>query len=181
MGVVLKILMGLAKYANLPKENGLQSGIKNLVWLLLSIVIIFFDQLTKLYAIKYLSLYQPLPLMPFFNLTLAHNTGAAFSFLGAESGWQRWFFVGTALIVSMLCLAWLYRLPTKGKLLLAAIGLLLGGALGNLWDRLVYGYVIDFIDLYVGDWHWPIFNIADAAICIGVAIIAITSLKKQDD
>ena len=159
----------------------MQSGIKNLVWLLLSLAIVCFDQLSKLYAVKYLSLYQPLPLVPFFNLTLAHNTGAAFSFLGSAGGWQRWFFAFIALVVSIACLVWLYRSPARGKLLLAAISLLLGGALGNLWDRLAYGYVIDFIDLYVGDWHWPIFNIADAAICIGVAIIAMTSLKKQDD
>jgi len=158
----------------------LQAQSKNLYWLLLSILIIAIDQCSKYLAVKYLTFHQPVPLIPFFNLTLAHNTGAAFNFLGSAGGWQRWLFVGFAILVTVMCSLWLYRLPTKSRLNAAAISMVIGGAIGNVWDRLDYGYVIDFIDFYVNDWHWPIFNIADSAICIGVAILAYISFTTQD-
>lgn len=151
---------------------------KNLYWLLLSIIVIILDQLTKCWAVKELTLYQPLPLVPYFNLTLAHNTGAAFSLLGTAGGWQRWFFTAIAVLASAVCTVWLYRLPVNNRWSAAAISMLLGGALGNLWDRLMLGYVIDFIDLYVNDWHWPVFNVADIAICLGVGILAVTSFRQ---
>lgn len=164
----------------ISRNNLLKTNFKNLSWLIISFLIIFLDQLSKQLAIKYLTLYQAKPLMPFFNLTLAHNTGAAFSLLGTAGGWQRWFFAGIAIVASIGGTVWLYRLPAKDKLSAFAISLILSGALGNLWDRLVYGYVIDFIDFYINDWHWPVFNIADSAICIGVALLIITTLRKQE-
>ncbi len=173
--------MAPAKPANLFKEMLLQTTLRNFYWLLLSVAILAFDQLTKYLAVKYLVLYQPMPLMPSFNITLAHNTGAAFSLLGSAGGWQRWFFAGVALLASIVCVGWLYRLPAKQRFTASAISLILGGALGNLWDRLQYGYVIDFIDFYLQDWHWPVFNIADAAICIGVSLLIFTSFKPQEN
>lgn len=158
----------------------MQAQTKNLYWLLLSMIVIILDQLTKYLAVNHLTLHQPVPLMPFFNLTLAHNTGAAFNFLGSAGGWQRWFFIGFAMLVSISCSIWLYRLPAKHCLNAAAISLIIGGALGNIWDRLNYGYVIDFIDFYVNDWHWPIFNVADSAICIGVGLLAYLSFTTQE-
>lgn len=153
---------------------------KNMWWLLLSGFVIFADQVSKALAVKYLVLYQSVPWMPFLKITLAHNTGAAFSLLGAASGWQRWFFALIAIFASVFCLAWLHRLSAGNKITCFAISLLLGGALGNLWDRLSLGYVIDFVDFYIKDWHWPIFNIADAAICVGAFILLIFSFKKQE-
>lgn len=154
---------------------------KKSIWLLVTLSIIFLDQISKYYALHYLNLYESLPLIPYINLTLAHNYGAAFSFLSGSSGWQRWFFISIAFFVSMGSLLWLYRTTTKNKMLLLGISLILGGAIGNLWDRLYYGYVIDFIDFYIHDWHWPIFNIADSAICIGAVLTClIASYEKQD-
>ncbi|MGH8659781.1 MAG: signal peptidase II [Gammaproteobacteria bacterium] len=140
-------------------------------WLWLSGVVIALDQLTKLAVSSALELYQSLPLLPSVNLTLTHNTGAAFSLLDQAGGWQRWFFAGIALVVSACIVFWLYRLPRGNAVLAAGLSLILGGALGNLWDRLSLGYVIDFIDLYYATWHWPAFNVADSAITIGAGLL----------
>ncbi|MGH6636685.1 MAG: signal peptidase II [Gammaproteobacteria bacterium] len=146
-------------------------------WLWLSGVIIALDQLTKLMASRALELHQPLAVWPSVNLTLTHNTGAAFSLLDQAGGWQRWFFTAIALVVSACIVYWLYRLP-RGKVVLAAgLSLILGGALGNLWDRLSLGYVIDFIDLYYSTWHWPAFNVADSAITIGAGLLIVDAFS----
>lgn len=154
------------------------AGLCNFRWLLVTLVVVVLDQLTKHLAVANLAMYEPVPVMPFFNLMLAHNTGAAFSFLADAGGWQRWFFVGLTAVISVVLLAWLYRLPRGQKLLPIALSLVLGGAIGNVYDRMSYGYVIDFIDWYVGNYHWPAFNIADAAICVGAGVLILDSFRQ---
>lgn len=149
-----------------------------LKWLGLSGVIIVLDQLTKVVMSNWLELYQTVAVMPYFNFTLAHNSGAAFSFLAGAGGWQRWFFIVLALVVSAVLVLWLSRLKVTAKMEAIAISLIIGGAIGNVLDRFLYGYVIDFIDVYVGSYHWPAFNIADAAICIGAVLLIWDSFKK---
>jgi signal peptidase II len=140
-------------------------------WLWLSLLAIILDQVSKLAVAGSMQLYESIELMPFFKLTYVHNTGAAFSFLSEAGGWQRWFFAGLALVISAVIAVWLTRLKQHETLLAVALALILGGAIGNLIDRLAYGYVIDFLDVYYGTWHWPAFNIADSAITLGVALM----------
>lgn len=140
---------------------------------LFSFFILVADQMSKLWIISRFVPYQPYHVMPMFNLTLAYNTGAAFSFLSTTGAWHHWFFLGISLTVSILLAIWIFRTPRSERLQLFALSLILGGALGNLVDRLTLGYVIDFIDIYYKNYHWPIFNIADSAICIGTVLIAI--------
>lgn len=142
-----------------------------LKWLGLSLLALVLDQVTKLLVDSTMQLYQSIPLLPFFKLTYVHNTGAAFSFLSESGGWQRWFFAGLALVISVVIAVWLSRLEKHETLLAVALSLILGGAVGNLIDRLAYGYVIDFLDVYYGTWHWPAFNIADSAITLGVVLM----------
>lgn len=153
---------------------------KALLWCLLGLAIALLDQFGKWLATTYLGYQQPVPLLSFFNLTLAHNTGAAFSFLGDAGGWQRWFFIGITIAIVFFLLRTLFKLPSTEKLTAFAIALILGGAIGNLYDRFVLGYVIDFFDFHINNWHYPIFNIADSAICIGVAIWLLASCKKPN-
>ncbi len=120
-------------------------------------------------------LYESIAVMPYFNLTYVHNTGAAFSFLSEAGGWQRWFFAAMAFIISGVLSVWLYRLKKHETLLAIALALVLGGAIGNLIDRLAYGYVIDFLDVYYQSWHWPAFNVADMAISLGVFLMLLES------
>lgn len=142
-----------------------------LKYLWLSLLALILDQVSKLTIDANMPLYQSIPLLPSFNLTYVHNTGAAFSFLSTAGGWQRWFFAGLALVVSIGITVWLTRLQKQECLLAVALSLILGGAIGNLIDRVAYGYVIDFLDVYYGSWHWPAFNIADAAITVGVGLM----------
>ena len=122
-----------------------------------------------------MKLYQSIPVLPFFKLTYVHNTGAAFSFLSEAGGWQRWFFAGLALAISCGIAVWLARLKQHETLLAVALSLVLGGAIGNLIDRLAYGYVIDFLDVYYQTWHWPAFNIAESASTLGVILMLLES------
>ncbi len=147
-----------------------------LKWLWLSVVVVVLDQLTKAVAVAGLVQGQPLRIIPSFNLTLIYNTGAAFSFLSTADGWQRWLFAGIAIVVSVIIIGWLRTLDTTAYWQAAALALILGGALGNLWDRLALGHVVDFIDIYYGRAHWPAFNIADAAITLGVLMLVIDAL-----
>ncbi len=142
-----------------------------LKWLSLSVLTIILDQCSKLAVDGLMQLYESIPVMPYVNLTYVHNTGAAFSFLSDAGGWQRWFFAGLAALISVTITVWLARLKQHETLLAVALALVLGGAVGNLIDRLAYGYVIDFIDVYYQTWHWPAFNIADSAITIGVVLM----------
>tara|TARA_R110000782_G_scaffold218665_3_gene306062 strand:- start:505 stop:1011 length:507 start_codon:yes stop_codon:yes gene_type:complete len=155
-------------------------------WLTLSLLIIIFDQLTKYYATQELVLYQINPVFPGFNLTLMHNTGAAFSFLSQAGGWQRWFFAGLATVISIGIIIWMRGLPSNKRWLLAALAFVLGGAIGNLWDRISLGYVVDFIEVYLPfmPWRlfnpWPAFNIADSAIFIGAFMLIIDAFWFND-
>jgi signal peptidase II len=146
-----------------------------LKWLWLSLLAVILDQGSKLVIAGSMQLYQSIPIMPYFNLTYVHNTGAAFSFLSEAGGWQRWFFAGLALVISIVIAVWLARLKQHETLLAVALSLVLGGAIGNLIDRLAYGYVIDFLDVYYQTWHWPAFNIADSAITLGVILMLVES------
>ncbi|MGD7034759.1 signal peptidase II [Methylotuvimicrobium buryatense] len=152
-------------------------------WLWLSFVVLVLDQVTKLAVAANMQLYQSIQVLPFFNLTYVHNTGAAFSFLSEAGGWQRWFFAVLAFVISVVITVWLARLKRHETLLAVSLALVLGGAVGNLIDRLAYGYVIDFLDVYYQDWHWPAFNIADSAITIGVALMIAESFGfgKKDE
>ena len=154
-------------------------------WYLLSLVVIILDQWTKWLAETNLTFLEPVPVIePFLNWTLAYNYGAAFSFLADAGGWQKWFFAGLALLMSLFLIGYLAKAPRQAKLLSLGLALVLGGAVGNLIDRLLHGHVIDFIHVHYADvWHYPIFNIADIGICIGVALIVIDMLfleKKRE-
>lgn len=143
-----------------------------LKWLWLSVVVIVIDQLTKLWVDNNLLLHERLPLIDgYFDLTLAYNPGAAFSFLADAGGWQRWFFTILSTVVTIILIVWLKRLPTHEKLNAVALSLIIGGAIGNLIDRIAYGHVIDFLLVYYQQWSWPAFNVADSAISIGVVLM----------
>jgi signal peptidase II len=149
-----------------------------LKYLWLSLAIIIADQISKTVMVNWLDLYESVPVLPFFNLTLAHNFGAAFSFLAGAGGWQRWFFVVLAVVISAVLIIWMRRLAQTAKLEAISLALIIGGAIGNVIDRLIYGYVIDFLDVYAGSYHWPAFNIADSAICVGAVLLIIDSFRK---
>ena len=150
-----------------------------LKWIWLAVVVVVFDQLTKYIASTSLEMLQPVAVMPMFNWTLMHNTGAAFSFLANEGGWQRWFFAVIAIVVSVVIVLWIKRLEQHEKWQAIALALILGGAIGNVIDRIWLGYVVDFIQVYYQQWYWPAFNIADSAISIGVAMIIIESIREH--
>ncbi|WP_409359754.1 signal peptidase II [Lonsdalea britannica] len=153
-------------------------------WLWLALVVLVVDLGSKQWVMTHFQLGESLPLIPFFNLTYAHNPGAAFSFLADKDGWQRWFFAVIALAITAALLVLMYRSSASQKLNNMAYAMIIGGAVGNLTDRIVHGYVIDFVDFYINDWHYPIFNIADAGICIGALLIVlegffVSSEKKK--
>jgi len=149
-----------------------------LKWLSLSTLVIVADLVSKYFASAYLEYAVPVAVMPSFNLTLLHNTGAAFSFLATESGWQRWFFAGLASIVSIALVKWLTTLQ-KEPWVAMSVALILGGALGNLYDRITLGYVVDFLHFYWNDYHFPAFNIADSAITVGAGAMIIDVFKNS--
>jgi len=149
-----------------------------LKYLWLSLLVIVADQISKIVMVNWLDLYETVSVLPFFNLTMAHNTGAAFSFLAGAGGWQRWFFVVLAGLISVVLIIWMRRLAQTAKLEAISLALIIGGAIGNVIDRLIYGYVIDFLDVYAGSYHWPAFNIADSAICVGAVLLIIDSFRK---
>jgi len=163
----------------LEKSNG---GEKALVWFWLSLLVVILDQVTKVWISANLALYQSIVVLPFFNLTLLHNEGAAWSFLATAGGWQRWFLSGLAIVISGVLMIWLSRLKRQQRWLACALALILGGALGNVIDRVIYGYVVDFIDVYYNKaWHWPAFNIADSAISVGAVMLLIDAFRKPAD
>jgi len=158
---------------------------KHLLWL--SALVVILDQATKWLVMGSLAPYETLELIPNLNLTLAFNTGAAFSFLAAAGGWQRWFFAAVALIVTAVLVVWLLRLRPRERTLGLALALIIGGALGNLIDRVLLGHVIDFIQVYL-PWiplalcnPWPAFNVADSAISIGVVVLLLHTLFADED
>ena len=146
---------------------------RNLRWLWLSALIVVFDQLTKLWALDALSYQVPVPVFPGLNWTLVYNLGGAFSLFSDGGGWQLFFFLTVASIISVVLLIWLWREPAGRWLPRPPIAMILGGAIGNVIDRIRYGHVVDFIDVYISDSipHWPTFNIADSGITVGVAML----------
>ena len=145
-------------------------------WLIFSSTIVILDQITKFFAVQFLVLHEPQYIYDGLNFTLMYNTGAAFSFLSDAGGWQRWFFIGVSCVVSIIIIIWMYNTLTKSRCLLFALSFILGGALGNLWDRLTLGYVIDFIEVYYENFYWPAFNIADSSITIGAVLLILDTL-----
>jgi len=145
-------------------------------WLWLSAVVVVLDLATKALVTDAFRYGEVREVTPFFNLVLVHNTGAAFSFLAGAGGWQRWFFTVVALAISAV-LVWMLRKPGTGRLLSAALALVLGGAVGNLYDRVTLGYVVDFVQLHAGGYYFPAFNVADSAITAGVALLLWDSVR----
>ena len=143
----------------------------NSLGLLAAVMIIAVDQWTKYVASAELSYGLPVEILPVFDLTLQHNTGAAFSFLADAGGWQRWFFTIVSAVVSLVLVVWLVRLRSSQTLMIASLSCILGGAIGNLWDRIVLGYVVDFISIHYQTWYFPTFNVADMAISIGAGLM----------
>ncbi len=153
-------------------------------WFALSLLVVVLDHATKWLASARLNYGVPLTLSPMFDFTLLHNRGAAFSFLSDAGGWQRWFFSVVALLVSGWIASWLYRLPRNKRWLAASLALILGGAIGNLIDRVALGYVVDFISVHWGTSYFPAFNIADSAITLGAIMMAVDVLfldRGEDD
>lgn len=150
-----------------------------LVWLVLAVIIIAIDRNSKIWMMDHLQFGEPVALLPFLNLTLAYNTGAAFSFLNSASGWQHYLLGGLAISVSAFIIAWLAKLPRNDYWHSIALSLILAGALGNAWDRLLYGHVIDFVNFHLGDWHFAIFNVADSAICVGAFMLIVMWLRQH--
>lgn len=138
---------------------------------LISIVIVVLDQITKVIADRSIELYQQIEILPVFNLTKHYNRGAAFSFLSDAGGWQRYFFTTVSTVVSIVLIIWLARLARAERTMIWALALILGGAVGNLIDRVIYGHVVDFIQWHWGDAYFPSFNVADSAIFIGAVLL----------
>jgi signal peptidase II len=145
-----------------------------LKYLWISLLVIVADQITKWIANTQLELHQAVQVFPYFEWYLSYNTGAAFSFLAGAGGWQRWFFMLLAMVISIVLLLWISRLGRDEKLTAVALSLILGGAIGNVIDRVLLGHVIDFIQVWLGSYPWPAFNVADSSIFVG-AVLLITS------
>lgn len=147
------------------------------LWIGIASIVILLDQLSKITVTKLFTYGESLPVTSFFNLVLAYNKGAAFSFLASESGWQRYFFT-TVGIVAALVIVYMLRRHAGQRLFCLALALILGGAIGNVIDRVLYGHVIDFLDVHFGGWHWPAFNLADSAIFIGAGLFILDELRR---
>lgn len=162
----------------LSKTTETNSGIARFVlWMVIAVVIVIADQMTKWAIVKWIPLYDTVPLNSFINLTHQKNPGAAFSFLANAGGWQRWFFVALASGVSVVIAVWIWRVRSAGQTLLSAgLALVLGGAVGNLIDRVALGHVTDFFQVWFGSWPFPSFNVADAGISVGAALLIIDAL-----
>jgi signal peptidase II len=162
----------------MANKKSLTSSNASLVpWLGIATIVILLDQITKVTILKLLPYGASRPITSFFNLVLVYNKGAAFSFLAAESGWQRYFFTLIA-VAAAVFIVYLLKRHAGQRTFCWALSLILGGAVGNLIDRILHGHVIDFLDFYYGAWHWPAFNIADSAICIGAALFVIDELRR---
>ena len=147
------------------------------LWLGLALIILLADQFTKILVIGYYQHGDSTPVTSFFNLVRAHNSGAAFSFLANAGGWQRWFFTIVG-IVAAIVITWQLKKHAGQKLFAFALACILGGAIGNVIDRVMYGYVVDFLDFHYEGWHYPAFNVADSAICIGVVCLIWDELRR---
>lgn len=150
-------------------------------WLWLTLLCLVLDQITKQWVAGSFDLYESVSVLPIFSLTYVHNLGAAFSFLADQGGWQRWFFTAIAAIASLIFIVWLAKTPKSQKLLSIAFALMLSGALGNLIDRVLFGYVIDFLDFHWSGNHFPAFNVADSMIFIGAALMILESFISEQN
>ncbi|MDZ7870281.1 MAG: signal peptidase II [Rheinheimera sp.] len=148
-------------------------------WIALLVLVV--DQLSKIWVLQNFSLGESIQLLPVFNFTYARNYGAAFSFLGDAGGWQRWLFTAIAIVVTCVLSVWLSRLQRTQLKLSLALVLIIAGAIGNLIDRSLYGYVVDFLHVYYQQWHYPVFNIADCAITIGAGLLIWDSFTSDDE
>jgi len=148
-------------------------------WLCLSLLVVLLDLGSKMLASSLLSYGQQVEVLPIFNLTLLHNTGAAFSFLATQGGWQRWLFALIAVGASVGLSVWLTRLKRGETLAAISLTLVIGGAIGNLYDRLVHGYVVDYLSFHWGSWYYPAFNLADTAITLGAVGLVLQSLFES--
>jgi signal peptidase II len=158
-------------------SQNLRTGTPFAGWLAISTVVLALDQLSKWAIVKWVPLYDRIPVVSFVNITHQKNSGAAFSFLAGASGWQRWFFIVLALSVSGAIVVWLWRLRHSGNAVLAVgLALVLGGALGNVIDRIRIGQVVDFVQVLIMGWPFPSFNVADSAITVGAALLIIDAL-----
>lgn len=158
----------------------MRNGVNSLPFFGLALVVILLDQYTKGLASSGLEYGQPVRVFWWFNFTLQHNTGAAFSFLNDAGGWQRYFFSAMAIGISAALAVWMYVMPRGQWLLVLSLGLILGGALGNLWDRVALGYVVDFISVHYQDYYFPAFNLADSAISVGAVGMLLDSFLYRD-
>ncbi|MDO8279726.1 MAG: signal peptidase II [Burkholderiaceae bacterium] len=146
-------------------------------WLGLALILLIADQFTKILIMGYYQLGDSTPVLSFFNIVRAHNSGAAFSFLAGASGWQRWLFTGIGLAAAGL-IVWLLRSHSGQRLFSFALACILGGALGNVIDRMLHGYVVDFLDFHYAGWHFPAFNVADSAITVGAICLILDELLR---
>lgn len=163
----------------------MRNGVQAWRWYALALVLVLLDQYTKDLASSGLDYGRPVEVFSWFNLTLQHNTGAAFSFLSDAGGWQRWFFTAIAVVISAGLVAWLYTAERGHWLLSLSLALILGGAIGNLYDRVAMGYVVDFISVHYRDRYFPAFNLADSAITVGAGCMLLDGFlsgreKKED-
>ena len=150
-----------------------------LIWAWLSAIVVALDQFVKWYVVDSFSLYEILPVGPFLDLTRLHNEGAAFGILAGAGGWQRWFFLVLAGAIAVAIVFWLRSMPARGQEWLAiGLALILGGAVGNAWDRFIDGYVVDYLHFHWGDAYFPAFNVADSAITVGAAFLILDELRR---
>ena len=149
-------------------------------WLWITVIFLTIDQITKHLVVNSFYLGESLNILPFFDLRYVQNPGAAFSFLADQDGWQRWFFTAIAAVASVVFLVWLAKTPKNNALLSIALAFMLSGAMGNLIDRALFGYVIDMLDFHIAGKHWPVFNVADSAIFVGAAFMIYDSFKNGD-
>ena len=147
-------------------------------WLWCSFAVVVLDQATKIAAQTWIDPAASIELAPMLDLVIAYNTGAAFSILSTAGGWQRWLFIGLAVAICAFIVHWLRDLPRGARWTPLALSLILGGAAGNVIDRVRIGAVVDFIDFHVGGWHWPAFNVADSAICVGAALLVTGAFRR---
>ena len=161
----------------MARAKASRSGSGWLLWLGIAVLIVVADQFTKVLVLGSFQYGDSLPLTSFFNLVRVHNLGAAFSFLANAGGWQRWFFTGLG-IVAALVMTWMLRAHPGQRLFCSAISFILGGAVGNVIDRLLHGYVVDFLDFHWAGWHFPAFNVADCAITVGAGLLILDELLR---
>ncbi|WP_042887084.1 signal peptidase II [Cupriavidus necator] len=159
------------------RSNNAASSTTPLLWLAFALLVVVLDQFFKIVIVRTFTYGESRPVTSFFNLVLVYNKGAAFSFLADAGGWQRWFFTGLGIVVGAFIVWLLYR-HTGQRMFCFAVSLILGGAVGNVIDRVIYGHVVDFLDFYVRNYHWPAFNVADCAITVGAVLLIVDELRR---